>query len=131
MAAEATAGAFYRRWRVVAVDRTTFDLPDTASNAGFFGRPGSARGAGRGGFPQVRVTALGECGTHAIFASALGPLAVHETELARRLFSQLHAGMLLIAGRGLTGFGLWRQAAATGADLLWRVKNSAVLPVAE
>jgi len=131
MAAEATAGAFYRQWRLVAVDGTTFDLPDTAANAGFFGRPGSARGAGRGAFPQVRVTALGECGTHAIFAAALGALAVHETELARRLFSQLHAGMLLLADRGFYGFGLWRQAAATGADLLWRVKNSAVLPVAE
>jgi hypothetical protein len=131
MAAGETAGAFYRQWRLVAVDGTTFDLPDTVSNAGFFGRPGSPRGAGKGAFPQVRVTALGECGTHAIFAAAMGPLAVHETELARRLFSQLHAGMLLLAGRGFAGFDLWRQAAAAGADLLWRVKNSAVLPVAE
>jgi hypothetical protein len=131
VAAEATAGAFYRQWRLVAVDGTTFDLPGTAANAGFFGRPGSARGAGKGAFPQVRVTALGECGTHAIFAAAMGALAVHETELARRLFSQLHAGMLLLADRGFIGFDLWRQAAATGADLLWRVKNSAVLPVAE
>ena len=39
--------------------------------------------------------------------------------------------MLLIADRGFAGFDLWRAAAATGADLLWRVKNSAVLPVAE
>jgi hypothetical protein len=56
---------------------------------------------------------------------------VHETELARRLFGHLRAGMLLIADRGFAGFGLWRAAAASGADLLWRVKNSAVLPVAE
>lgn len=131
MAAEATAGAFYRQWRLVAVDGTTFDLPDSEANAGFFGRPGSARGAGKGAFPQVRVTALGECGTHAIFAAAMGPLAVHETGLARRLFSQLHAGMLLLADRGFYGFDLWRQAAGTGADLLWRVKNIAVLPVME
>jgi Insertion element 4 transposase N-terminal/Transposase DDE domain len=131
MAAEASTGAFYRQWRLVAVDGTTFDLPDSASNAGFFGRPGSARGAGKGAFPQVRVTALGECGTHAIFAAAMGSLAVHETELARRLFSHLHAGMLLLADRGFVGFDLWRQAAATGADLLWRVKSTAVLPVAK
>jgi hypothetical protein len=32
--------------------------------------------------------------------------------------------MLAIADRGLYGFGLWRQAAATGADLLWRVKTN-------
>jgi hypothetical protein len=131
LATEAGTGAFYRRWRLVAVDGTTFDVPDTAANAGFFGRPGSARGAGKGAFPQVRVTALAECGTHAIFAAALDALAVHETELARRLFGRLQAGMLLLADRGFTGFDLWREAAATGADLLWRVRNSAVLPVVQ
>src|SRR5690348_10796872 len=121
LATEATVGAFYRQWRLVAVDGTTFDLPDTAANAGYFGRPGSARGAGKGAFPQVRVTALGECGTRAIFAAALGPLAVHETELARRLFGHLRAGMLLIADRGFAGFDLWRAAAAAGAGPLWWV----------
>jgi hypothetical protein len=131
LATAQTAGAFYRSWRLVAVDGTTFDVPDTAANAGFFGRPGSSRGAGKGAFPQVRVAALGECGTHAIFAAALGPLAGHETELARRLFAHLRAGMLLIADRGFAGFDLWRAAAASGADLLWRVKSSAVLPVAQ
>src|SRR5947207_2036311 len=95
------------------------------------GRVQRPRGEGAGAFPQVRVAALGECGTHAVFAAELGPLAVHETELARRLLGHLRAGMLLIADRGFAGFDLWRAAAATGADLLWRVKNSAVLPVAE
>jgi hypothetical protein len=61
----------------------------------------------------------------------MGPLAVHETELARRLLGHLRAGMLLIADRGFAGFDLWRAAASTGADLLWRVRNSAVLPVVE
>jgi len=131
MATETTPGAFYRAWRLVAVDGTTFDLPDTVANVDHFGRPGSPRGEGQGAFPQVRVTALGECGTHAIFAAALGALAVHETELARRLFTRLRAGMLLIADRGFAGFDLWRAAAASGADLLWRARNSAVLPVAE
>ena len=39
--------------------------------------------------------------------------------------------MLLLADRGFYGVGLWQAAAATGADLLWRVKNSVVLPVVE
>jgi hypothetical protein len=72
-----------------------------------------------------------ECGTHAVFAAAIGPLAEHETVLARRLFERLDAGMLMLADRGFVGFDLWRDAAATGADLLWRVKNSAVLPVVQ
>jgi Insertion element 4 transposase N-terminal/Transposase DDE domain len=131
VATEATVGAWYRSWRLVAVDGTTFDLPDTGANDAFFGRPGSSRGRKRGAFPQARVAVAVECGTHAVFAAAVGPLAVHETVLVRRLFDRLAAGMLVLADRGFVGFDLWREAAATGADLLWRVKNSAVLPVVQ
>lgn len=131
VATEATVGAWYRGWRLVAVDGTTFDLPDTDGNDAFFGRPGSSRGQRRGAYPQARMTAVVECGTHAVFAAEVGPLSVHETVLARRLFGRLTAGMLLLADRGFVGFDLWRAAAASGADLLWRVKNSAVLPVVE
>jgi Insertion element 4 transposase N-terminal/Transposase DDE domain len=131
LATEATQGAFWRGWRLVAVDGTTLDVPDTPSNVEAFGRPGSGRGEGQGGFPQVRVAALAECGTHAIFAAATGPLSTHETTLARRLFDHLRAGMLLIADRGFVGFDLWAEAAATGADLLWRVKTNMVLPVVQ
>jgi hypothetical protein len=129
LATPATRGAFYRGWRVVAVDGTTVDVPDTAANVESFGRPGSSRGQGGGAFPQVRVAGLAECGTHAIFAAATGPLAEHETTLARRLLPSLTKGMLLVADRGFAGFELWNQAVATGADLLWRTKTNAVLPV--
>ena len=131
LAAEGGPGSFYRRWRLVALDGTTLDVPDTAENAAHFGRPGSRRGTGAGAYPQVRLAALGECGTHAVFAAAMGPLSVHETVLARRLFSRLESGMLMLADRGFLGLDLWREAAASGADLLWRVKNWAVLPVDE
>lgn len=131
VATETTAGAWYRSWRLVAVDGTTFDLPDTQANDAFFGRPGSSRGQCRGAFPQARVAAVVECGTHAVFAAEVGPLAEHETVLARRLFDRLSAGMLLLADRGFAGFDLWRAASASGADLLWRVKNNAVLPVVQ
>ncbi|MDV9203133.1 IS4 family transposase, partial [Streptomyces sp. Wh19] len=73
--------------------------------------------------------ALVECGTHAVFAADVAPLAVHETALARRLFPSLTRGMLLLADVGFLGFDLWRAAASTGADLLWRVRGNAVLPV--
>ena len=97
----------------------------------FFGRPGSGRGNGSGAYPQARVAAMAECGTHAIFAAATGPLSTGETVLAQRLFGALGPGMLLLADRGFLGFDLWRAAAATGADLLWRIKSGAVLPVIE
>jgi hypothetical protein len=126
-----TQGAWYRRWRLVAVDGTVFDIPDTVANAGFFGRPGSSRGQGRSAYPQARVAALAECGTHAVFAAEVGPLAVHETALAQRLFPALTGGMLVLADRGFCGFDLWRAAKAGGADLLWRVRSVVVLPVLE
>ena len=131
VATEGTVGAWYRGWRLVAVDGTTFDLPDTQANADHFGRPGNSRGEGQSAYPQARVAVLAECGTHAIFAAAAGPLATHETKLARELFPSLQAGMLLLADRAFLGFDLWQAAAGTGADLLWRVRANAVLPVVE
>ena len=126
-----TQGAWYRRWRLVAVDGTVFDVPDTAANAQFFGRPGTSRGQGRSAYPQVRVAALAECGTHAVFAAEVGPLKVHESVLAQRLFPVLTKGMLVLADRGFCGLDLWRAAKAGGADLLWRVRSVVVLPVLE
>lgn len=124
-----TAGAWYRRWRLVAVDGTTLDLADTAENDSFFQRPVSGRGMGA--FPQARVVALAECGTHAVFGAAIGPLSVGESVLSRQLFTRLRAGMLLLADRGFYGFELWQAARATGADLLWRMRKSAALPVVQ
>ncbi|MDX2565296.1 IS4 family transposase [Streptomyces sp. TX20-6-3] len=75
------------------------------------------------------VAALVECGTHAVFAAATGPLSVHEQHPIPGLLGRLEPGMLLMADRGITGFGLWQAASATGADLLWRVRKNIVLPV--
>ncbi|MFF2142152.1 IS4 family transposase [Kitasatospora sp. NPDC058190] len=127
VAVPGTVGAWYRRWQLVAVDGTTLDLADTEANDAFFGRPGSGRGSSA--FPQARLVGLAECGTHTVFGAALGPLSVSEQTLSRQLFAHLRAGMLLLADRGFYGFELWQQARATGADLLWRVKKNAALPV--
>ncbi|MEV7783770.1 IS4 family transposase [Kitasatospora sp. NPDC088351] len=122
-----TAGAWYRRWHLVAVDGTTLDLADTEANDAHFGRPGTGRGIGA--FPQARVVGLAECGTHAVFGAVVGPLSAGEQVLSRRLFTHLREGMLLLADRGFYGFELWQAARASGADLLWRVRSNAALPV--
>ncbi|MFQ6198168.1 IS4 family transposase [Streptomyces sp. NPDC000405] len=131
VATRATVGAWYRGWRLVAVDGTVLDVPDTDANAAFFGRPGSGRGQHRSAYPQVRVAALVECGTHAVFAAATGPLSAHEQQLVPGLLARLEPGMLVLADRGITGFELWQAVARTGADLLWRVRKNVVLPVLE
>ena len=66
-AEEGTLGAWYRGWRVMSLDGTTFDVGDTPANARAFGRPGSSRGRhATGAFPQVRVVGLLETGTDAV-----------------------------------------------------------------
>ena len=126
-----TPGAFYRSasgsWRLVAVDGSTLDVPDEAVNAARFGKPSNDQG--KGAFPQVRLVALAECGTHAVFAAAMDGIGVGEQDLLRRLLPKLGAGMLLVADRNFLGYDLWAAAAATGADLLLRAKSDTRLPV--
>ena len=54
-----------------------------------------------------------------------------ETTLAHRVVPALTRDMLCLADRGLLGFDLWRAAAATGAELLWRASATFTLPVLE
>lgn len=124
-------GAFYRRWRLVSLDGTTLDVADTPENDRVFGRPGSGRGEGKGAFPQLRMVALAECGTHALFAAALGAYSTGEPTLARQLADQAGPDMLVLADRGFTAHPLFSAFARSGADLLWRAKDNAVLPVLE
>ena len=128
LATPGDAGAFYRDWRLVSMDGTTVDVADTAANAGVLGRAGTGRGDGSA-FPQLRIVALGECGTHAVIAARMGSYDVGEVTLAKRLVSSLRPGMLCLADHGFTAFPLWDKVSATGADLLWRAKTNAVLPV--
>ena len=116
-----TPGSWLAGRRVVAIDGTCVDVPDTVVNAEFFGRPASSRGE-NAAFPQARLVAVAECGTHAVFDAEIGACRTSEIELARELVGRFTPGMLVLADRGLYGFKLWSQAAATGADLLWRVK---------
>jgi len=122
-----TPGAFYRSWRLVAVDGSTLDVPDEADNARRFGKPSNDQG--QGALPQVRLLALAECGTHAVFAAAMAGIATGEQALLRRLLGKVGAGMLVMADRNFLGYDLWAAAAATGADLLWRAKSDTRLPV--
>jgi hypothetical protein len=120
----ATPGAFAFGLRLVAWDGTGLDAADTTANAVAFG-------VTQGGNPQVRLLALIECGTHAILDAAFdGVTKASEHKLARRVLHALDRGMLLLADRNFPGYELWGMAAATGADLVWRIKkNQVFIPV--
>ena len=131
LATPGTPGSFWRGLRLVAIDGTTLDVPDTPANAEAFGRPASGRGSGEGAYPKLRLVALAECGTHAMFAAAMGANTTGEATLARELAGSLGTGMLVLADRYFCAHPLYSAFAATGADLCWRAKSNASLPVLE
>jgi hypothetical protein len=126
IATRAIKSAWYRQWRVVSVDGTTLCTLDTPENDERFGRPPASRG--RSAWPQLRLVALLENGTRVLFAAALDAYRVAETTLVRRIVGRLEDGMLCLADRGIYSYSLWTAAAATGAELVWRVQKGVGLP---
>src|SRR5512135_1729409 len=125
MATHQTIGAFYRGWRLMGLDGTTLDLPDTPENARPFGRPTTGRADGA--FPQVRLLALCELGTHAVCGLTLKPICHGEPSMVAPLLDHLRPGMLLIWDRGFFSYELIRSVCKRGAHLLARVKSNTVL----
>lgn len=129
IATEKTRGARYCKWRVVSLDASTLDVADTKANEEAFGRPGASRG--ESAYPQIRFVSLVENGTHVLFGSKMGSCRTGETTLARDVIGKLEPGMLCLADREFFSYELWRDAQATGADLLWRVKKNLRLELLE
>jgi hypothetical protein len=123
--ADGAAGVFCCGLRVVSVDGSTTDVPDTTENDAYFGRPSNASRAGA--FPQVRWLAAAESGTGALIGATIGPYTVGEQTLARDLLPAFADGMLVLADRNFLCHTLARDVLATGAHLLWRVSASFTL----
>ena len=125
MATHQTRGASYGGWRLMGIDGTTLDLPDTPANVRTFGRPKGPRADAA--FPQVRLLALCELGTHAICGLAIKPICHGETTMVGQLLNDLGPGMLLIWDRGFFSFDLIKSVCMRGAHLLARVKSNTIL----
>lgn len=127
IAGERTKGAWFRQWRLVSLDGSTLDVADTVENDEAFGRPGAGRGSSA--FPKIRFVALLENGTHVLWAAHMDQYATDELTLAEKVIPSLRKGMLCMADRFFPSYKLWRMAAKTGADLLWRTRQNARLDV--
>ena len=126
IAVKRTKGAWYRHWLSVSIDGSTMDVADNQDNEKAFGRPAASRGISA--YPQVRFVSVVESGTHVLFGTQMGGYADGEITLAHKVLPSLKKGMLCLADRNFFGFDLWKEARATGADLLWRVKKNLRLP---
>lgn len=111
-----TPGAFYRNYRIMAIDGSVFSAPDTKANEQAFGR--SSNQYGKGAYPQVRCVFLLECGSHATIQLSVQPYHRSEVHGAHELLPTLQADMLVTHDSGLFGGGLWEAIRGKGAHSL-------------
>ena len=126
LAQPTTPGAFYGGFRLMGIDSTVYDVPDTPANDTAFGRP-SAGPRGDGAFPQVRKLSLVELGTHVEIGLVLKHVHCGERAMVAALLRHLTPEMLLLLDQGFFSYELWQQLNATGVKLLARVVKSLIL----
>jgi hypothetical protein len=120
--ADDAAGVFCCGLRVVSMDGSTTDVPDTKENDAHFRRPSNA--TRDGAFPQVRWLVAAESGTGALLGASFGPYTVGEQTLARDLLPALGPDTVVLADRNFLSHALARDVLATGAHILWRASAS-------
>jgi hypothetical protein len=126
----ATARSTSVRWcglLVCAIDGTTLSVPDSPRNLAVYAK--QAGNHGGSGYPLMRMVALVACGTRSIVDAVFGPTSMGENGYTRRLRRSLHTGMIVLLDRNFDDAALIGDLAATGADLLVRLKSNRKLPV--
>jgi Insertion element 4 transposase N-terminal/Transposase DDE domain len=127
LATEKTPGAFLGGLRIMAVDGTVFDVPDTKENGRVFGYPASRPGT-QAAFPKVRSVLLIEAGTHLIVDALICPYRISERVKVKKLLRSVTQGMLLMWDRGLHFCAMVQASLAQKCDYLGRVPKNVLFP---
>lgn len=116
-------GAFFGRYRLMAIDGTVFTAADTPANEQAFGR--SQNQYGPGAYPQVRCVLLAECGSHGVVGLEMGRYEFSEVHGAHRLLERIGSDMLVMADAGLISGGFVEHVRERGAHVLGPVEAGA------
>lgn len=122
IATHETRGAFLFGLRLMALDGTVEDVPDTPANAAVFGRHVAERGASA--FPQVQVVYLAECGTHVIIDAGFWPYHTSERVGGFRLLRRVQEGMLVLWDRGFHDYEMIIATRRRNAHVLSRLPGN-------
>ena len=112
----ATLGAYRFGRRVMALDGSVQDVPDSEANAAAFARPSNQYGSGP--FPQIRLLLLAECGSHAVVDAVVDSSEEAERTLAEAILPSLEPDMLLTHDAQFTGRRFWQAIRARRAHVL-------------
>jgi hypothetical protein len=119
IATEQTPGAFLFGLRLMAIDGTTEDVPDTPANAAFFGRHHGGRGDGA--FPQMQAVYLCESGPHVVCDAGFWPCHTSERIGGLRMLRSVTEGMLVMWDCGFHSFDMAVQTRQRNAHFLGRL----------
>jgi hypothetical protein len=118
--------AFWRGWRLVALDGSQFSLTNTPQIRATTTKARTRRG--RAAFAKLTTAVLLELGLHNPLAAAIGRKGESEWALAQRLLAQLPKRALLLGDRlyGVAAFVVHAQAACrrVGSHFLLRASRS-------
>ena len=118
--------AFWRRWRLVALDGTQFSLINTPQVTATLKKARTRRG--RAAFAKITTAVLLELGLHNPLAAAVGRNGESEWALAQRLLAQLPKQALLLGDRlyGVIAFARLAHAACrrVGSHFLLRASRT-------
>jgi len=115
--------AFWRGWRLLALDGTQYSVTNTPQVAATTTKVGTRRG--RAAFAKLGVAVLLEVGVHNPLAAAIARKDESELALARRLLAQLPKHALVLADRlyGVPAVMVetWAACRRVGSHFLFRV----------
>lgn len=118
--------AFWRGWRLIALDGTTFSLTNTPQISATVEKARTRRG--RAAFAKLTTAVLLELGVHNPLAAGIGRHGESEWALALRLLAQVPKGALLLGDRlyGVAAFLAPARAACArvGSHFLIRASRS-------
>jgi hypothetical protein len=118
--------AYWRGWRVVALEGTQFSLTNTPQITAAIAKARTRRG--RAAFAKIWTAVLLEVGLHNPLAAAIGRHGESEWALAQRLLAQLPKRALLLGDRlyGVAAFVVHARAACArvGSHFLLRASRS-------
>ena len=119
LATPATPGAFLFGLRLMALDGTTEDVPDSPANVAAFGKHQTDRG--EAAFPQLKGVYLIECGTHAIVDAGFWPCHTSERVGGKRMLRHLTPEMLVMWDRGFHDYEMFWAVVRRHAQVLSRL----------
>jgi hypothetical protein len=106
---------------VLALDGTTFKVPDTDQNLRSFGLPKASRG--RAAFPQMRALFLVSTKLHVILEAIFAPYERAEFRMALTMLAKIPSGSLVLMDRAFNGWQLLLGLQDGGSHLLVRIRR--------